>query len=119
MDIDQAIAAHAQWKVRLRAAIASGESVDARSIAADDCCALGKWLHGDARKLLGARPAYQDCVERHAAFHREAGRVAQEINARRFDQAAAMLDGGAYTTASSAVGVAIGRLKREMANSPA
>lgn len=115
MDIDQALAAHAEWKIKLRAAIANGATVDARAIGADNCCDLGRWLHGEAKALLGARPAYQDCVARHAAFHREAGRVAVEINARRFDAASAMLDGGAYAAASSAVGVAIGRLKREMA----
>lgn len=116
MNIDNALAAHAAWKVKLRSAIADCETLDVRAIGADNCCELGKWLHGDAKALLGGRATYADCVEKHAAFHREAGRVAQEINARRMEAASAMLDvGGAYMNASNAVGVAISRLKREMA----
>jgi methyl-accepting chemotaxis protein len=116
IDIESAVAAHAQWKVKLRSAIASGETLDARSISADDCCALGKWLHGDAKRLMAGRPAFADCLGKHAVFHREAGRVAEAINAKKMDVANAMLEGGtAYAQASSAVGVALGRLKRELA----
>jgi methyl-accepting chemotaxis protein len=116
IDFDSALAAHANWKVRLRSAIASGENVDARAIGADDCCVLGKWLHGDAKRLMAGRPTYTDCVAKHAAFHREAGRVAEAINAKRLDAAGAMLDAGTpYTDASSAVGMALNRMKRELA----
>ena len=116
MNLDTAVAAHAEWKIKLRTAIESGQTLDASSIAADNCCELGRWLHGDAKRLLGTRPEYQDSLACHAAFHREAGRVAQVINNRQADQARAMLEpGGAYAVASSAVGLALTRLKREMA----
>ncbi|MDP1640560.1 MAG: CZB domain-containing protein [Phenylobacterium sp.] len=116
MNLDHAVAAHAEWKIKLRTAIETGDTLDAASIQADNCCELGRWLHGDAKRLLGTRPAYQESLQRHAEFHREAGRVAEVINRRQADQARAMLEsGGAYAAASSAVGLALTRLKREMA----
>lgn len=116
MDLDLAGQAHAQWKVKLRMAISKQETLDAASIGADNCCPLGKWLHGDARGLYGKLPAYRDCVDRHAAFHREAGAVATAINQKRFAQADKMLDAGTpYAAASSAVGSAILGLKKASA----
>ncbi|MDP2215075.1 CZB domain-containing protein [Phenylobacterium sp.] len=116
MNLDHAVAAHAEWKIKLRTAIETGDTLDAASIGADNCCELGRWLHGDAKRLLGTRAAYQESLARHADFHREAGRVAEVINRRQPEQARAMLDsGGPYAAASSAVGLALTRLKREMA----
>ena len=116
MDLGQAIQKHAEWKIKFRTAIEKQETVDAATIARDDCCELGKWLHGDGRRLFGARQSYLPCVQRHAAFHVEAAKVAQAINGKRFAQAETMLDGdSAYAEASSAVGVAIMKLKKEAA----
>lgn len=97
-------------------AIAKQETLDAASISADNCCPLGKWLHGDARGHYGKLPAYRECVDRHAAFHREAGAVATAINQKRFSQAEKMLEAGTpYAAASSAVGSAILGLKKASA----
>lgn len=113
MDLNEATKAHAEWKVKLRMAIAKKETLDVTTIAADNCCALGKWLHGEAKSRYGTLPAYRECVSRHAAFHREAGAIAQAINAKTYDKATAMLDGGTpYAAASAAVGTAILGLKK-------
>ena len=113
MDLDQASQAHAQWKVKLRIAIAKQETLDAASIGADNCCPLGQWLHGDARSRYGKLGVYRECIDRHAAFHREAGAVATAINQKRYAQAEKMLDAGTpYAAANSAVGSAILGLKK-------
>lgn len=113
MDLDKAGQAHAEWKVKLRLAIAKQETLDVATIGADNCCPLGKWLHGDAKSKFGAHPAYRDCLNKHAGFHREAAAVARAINAKDFDGATKMLEGGtAYAVASSAVGSAILGLKK-------
>lgn len=118
MDFDSAGQAHAQWKVKLRMAITKQEMLDATTIAKDNCCPLGQWLHGDAKSIYGTNPAYRDCVGKHAAFHREAGAVAQAINARDYSRATKMLDAGTpYAAASSAVGSAILGLKKAAAAS--
>lgn len=114
MDLNQASQAHADWKVKLRMAINKKEQLDAAVISADNCCALGKWLHGEAKSLYSQRKAYLDCVDKHAAFHRAAGAVALTINRADYAKAEAMLAAGTpYAAATQAVGSAILGLKKE------
>ncbi len=114
MNLEQAIEKHAEWKLRFRTAMNKHETLDEASIAKDDCCELGQWLHGDGKRRFGSLASYSACVTRHAAFHGEAAKVAHAVNARRYAQAEAMLEGNTgYADASSAVGVAILRLKKE------
>lgn len=112
MDLDKAIAAHSQWRLTLRQALTNSEKLDVAKIGADNCCDLGRWLHGDAKTQCGALPAYKDVVTTHAAFHREAGQVAQKINAGEKNGAISALgQGTAYDAASANVVRAIGALK--------
>lgn len=114
MDLNQALAKHIEWKAKLRNAITNKETMDVATISADNCCDLGKWLHGEAKETMGDLPGYQDTVMKHAIFHREAGKVASAINAQQFNEAEAMLKTGSpYATASSAVGMAISDLRKE------
>jgi len=116
MDLDSAIGKHAEWKVKLRGAISNKEKLDASTISKDNCCELGKWLHGDAKAKFGSLSSYSICMAKHAAFHVEAGKVASTINAGKFAEAEAMLGSATpYNAASSAVGVAIMGLKKEAA----
>ncbi len=114
MDLDCAIGKHAEWKMKFRSAISKQEMMDAASISKDNCCELGKWLHGDARTKFGRLASHAKCVQEHAAFHAEAGKVAAAINAKKYAEAEAMLGGGtAYAKVSSSVGVSIMHLKKE------
>ncbi|MBR7782681.1 CZB domain-containing protein [Undibacterium luofuense] len=114
MDLDNAVAKHAEWKVKFRKAITAKEQLDADTIAKDNCCDLGKWLHGESRTKIGGLASYKDCVSRHANFHVEAGKVAKLINKGAYSEAEKALDAGtSYATASSAVSLAIGKLKKE------
>ncbi|PPK73562.1 methyl-accepting chemotaxis protein [Methylobacter tundripaludum] len=118
IDLDKALEKHSEWKVKLRAAISKREEMDATIISRDDCCDFGKWLHHDVKHHLAHKPSYADCVSKHAAFHIEAGRIANMINAKKFREAETMLgNGSAFVSASTAVGVAIMRLKKDF-NSP-
>jgi hypothetical protein len=114
MDLDQAIERHAQWKIKFRQAITNKETMDAETIAKDNCCELGKWLHGDAKTKFGHLASQKECITKHAAFHTEAGKVARTINDKNFAEAGAMIEAGTpYAAASNAVGVAITKLKKE------
>lgn len=114
MDLGSAIQAHGEWKLKLRTAIQKKERLDVAAIAVDNKCPLGQWLHGEAKARYASMKSYQECVVRHAAFHKEASRVAEAINAADYATASAMLDAGTpYTAASGAVGSAIIGLKRE------
>jgi methyl-accepting chemotaxis protein len=114
MDLSQAIAKHAEWKTKFRKAISGKEMMDASTISTDNCCELGKWLHGEGKAKYGSLGGHAACLGKHATFHVEAGKVARAINAKKFGEAEAMLNGGTlYAAASNAVGVAIMQLKKE------
>jgi hypothetical protein len=114
IDLNQAIERHAEWKVKFRKAITDKETMDADTIAKDNCCELGKWLHGDAKKKYGHLASHADCVKKHAAFHTEANKVAKTINAKNFTEATGMIETNTpYAAASNAVAVAIMKLKKE------
>ncbi|MDP1663689.1 MAG: methyl-accepting chemotaxis protein [Methylobacter sp.] len=114
IDLDKALEKHSEWKVKLRTAISKREEMDAATISRDDCCDFGKWLHQDVKSHLAHEPSYADCVTKHAAFHIEAGRIANMINAKKFNEAETLLgNGSAFIAASTAVGVAIMRLKKD------
>ena len=70
-----AIAAHGQWKQRLRDAVATGKSeFQPATVCLDNQCAFGKWLYSrDPQTRSGSR--WQCVRTRHAEFHQEAGRV--------------------------------------------
>lgn len=118
MDFNEAIKAHMAWKTKLTDAISAQATLDSEIIARDDCCALGKWLHGDeSYAQFGALRSHAECIDLHADFHKNAGRIASVINARRYDEAKTMLGPrAAYSRASSAVIIAITTLKREAAD---
>jgi hypothetical protein len=113
MDLDAAIAAHAQWKVRLRTAIREKQSLDAKTLSKDDQCPLGQWLHREARARLAGLNGYAPCLQAHAAFHTEAAKVAAAVNSAKYDEALAMLDSTAYGQASSKVVLTLAALRKE------
>jgi methyl-accepting chemotaxis protein len=114
MDLNQAIQKHAEWKLKFRSAISRQETMDAATITKDNCCDLGKWLHGDGKTSFGRLQSHAKCVTKHAAFHVEAGKVALAINAKKYTEAEAMLGADTpYSQASGEVGVAIIALKKE------
>ena len=116
MNLDDASKAHLEWKLKFRGAISKQEQLDASTISKDNCCELGKWLHGEGKSKFGKLASHSECTQKHAAFHVEAGKVATAINAKKYTEAEAMLGAGtSFAQASSGVGVAILQLKKEAA----
>jgi hypothetical protein len=71
-----AIAAHGQWKSRLRTAIISGKSeFSAETVAKDNACTFGAWLYGDGHRDFASEITFTAIRDLHAEFHREAARV--------------------------------------------
>ncbi len=115
MDLSTAIQKHAEWKTKFRSAMMKQEQLDVATIAKDNCCDLGKWLHGEAKAQFGQLGSHTDCIKKHAEFHTEAAKVAVEINNKDYSKAETMLGmGTTYSAASNAVGGAILRLKKEI-----
>src|SRR3989344_3969507 len=107
VDLDSAIKAHAQWGTKLRDAAKKHQQLDADTIRRDDCCELGRWLHGKGQGSYGALPAFQSLVDKHRDFHEVAGAIAQTINRGNYADAEQALAGNTpFSQASSAVGAA-------------
>ncbi|MCO7225277.1 CZB domain-containing protein [Pleionea sp. CnH1-48] len=75
-EISKAIAAHGQWKNKLRNAIDTGkcESTPAK-VKQDNNCSFGKWLHGRIDPQAKSSSYYSTVVNLHADFHKEAGSI--------------------------------------------
>lgn len=116
IDIDTAIAAHENWKVRLQNYLngKSDEELKAEVVCLDDRCALGQWLHGPGRMRLGSYPAFSVLIARHKYFHMQASTVLALSQAGDKTKAAQLLDGG-YRHASNQVMLMLRALKRELA----
>jgi methyl-accepting chemotaxis protein len=79
---DDAVKAHAAWKMRLSAYIRNPDkSIDPAVVGRDDRCPLGQWLHGDAKKRLSILPEYRTLIAEHARFHRAVGAAVEQANA--------------------------------------
>jgi len=115
INLDDAIKAHADWRAKLRTAAMRHESMDAETIGRDDCCVLGKWLHGAGQSQYGGKPSFVSLLGAHREFHQEAGKVARLINQGAYDAAEQQLGGNtAFSKASSQVGAAVMQMKKEL-----
>jgi methyl-accepting chemotaxis protein len=113
--LDNALSAHQEWKSAIHVAVASGRKLDVASIRPDDCCELGRWLHGDGRKLHSARLSFTELLETHADFHVVASVVASILNHSLYDETIGMMEGRSkFAGASRAMGISIMRLKGEL-----
>jgi hypothetical protein len=76
--VTKAIAAHGQWKIRLRQAIETGKSewtVD--QVKVDDQCVLGKWIYGDAVVRFPGDSLVREIRELHREFHQRRRRCSR------------------------------------------
>ena len=115
MDIQEAINKHGQWRVHLRTALIAKQTLDDATISRHNQCELGKWLYSEAKAKYGTLASYKQAVEAHTTFHKHAAEVARVIN--RHDEKAAMdmlATGSPYSAASTAVGVALLALQRDI-----
>lgn len=94
MNAEEAIRLHREWKDKFRTTMATREKLNAAQIACHDVCPFGDWLYSQGRLQYGGLSAYEQCVDTHAKFHEEAGKVAQAVNAGELLQADRMLDHG-------------------------
>jgi len=107
-DLRLAIAKHMEWKTTLRNAALHGGELDVETIQRDDCCALGKWLHGDGTRQWQREAKFVDLIDKHRDFHMCAAQVAQTIKTQGQDAGIRLLQGGSkFSQCTQAVVVAI------------
>ncbi|PTN49562.1 chemotaxis protein, partial [Achromobacter xylosoxidans] len=103
MNLDESIQKHAEWKLKFRSAISRKEQMDAETIGKDNCCQLGVWLYGEGKLKYSAKPEFGAIIQRHKAFHAEAGKIARLINSNQYALAEKEMGTGTpYSQASSA-----------------
>ena len=114
INLDSAIRAHADWRNKLRHAAAKHEQLDVQTISRDDCCEMGRWLHGAGGSRYGGKPIFVELIAGHKNFHEQAGKVARAVN-QGDAQVAHMMDSGTpFSRASNEVGRLIVQLKKEL-----
>lgn len=115
--LTSAIAAHGQWKARLRTAIDKGSSdLDPAAASKDDRCDLGKWLYGGATPEERKSPHYASCLAAHKEFHKVAGDVlGLAVAGKQAEANAALAVGGSFAAASARITSELMRWQREVA----
>ena len=102
VQVQAAVRAHTMWSRRLADAIESGKSdFNPSTVALDDQCVFGKWMHGGGATSFPDRALYEKVLSLHARFHKAAGSVLQLALARKVDEARnAMAPGSELSVAS-------------------
>lgn len=94
LDFDTAIAAHENWKLRLRSFLegTSTEKFIAEEICFDDRCDLGKWIYSTGRTQLGTFPGFTALMGHHKMFHYAASNVVALAQVGKIDEAGKILE---------------------------
>jgi len=108
--LDAAIEGHARWKMRLNAALNSGDVPDPKTVCVDNACALGKWIYGDGQRYE-ADVRFQSLREEHKAFHKQVGQVINLIRSGKKEEAKRELLEGDYKRISQEVITSLYALK--------
>ncbi|MGO9972737.1 MAG: methyl-accepting chemotaxis protein [Solirubrobacteraceae bacterium] len=100
-----ALSAHGSWKKKLASAIEAGKSeADPGTVALDDRCAFGQWLHQSISGEHRSSSHYQPVHELHEQFHKHAAEVLTLALSGRVSEArAAMGVGSSFAQTSSAL----------------
>lgn len=100
-EIQQAIAAHGMWKVRMKQALRSGTiDQEPAAVRLDNQCAFGKWLHA-CPPAVKQTPFHGAVLRLHAEFHQVSSEVYAHLKAgRRADAEAMLAPEGQWTLAS-------------------
>jgi len=105
MNFEEAVTVHQRWKTRLRMTIdgKSTEALDPNVVCQDNQCELGKWIHGEGRQTMGAKPEFGAVKATHADFHQMAGNVLRKALAGDKAGASILLDGDFYQASSKVI----------------
>lgn len=114
MNFDDAIVAHAEWKLTLTLYLNGEGRLDANIVCQDNQCKLGKWLYSDGKKYANEH-AYEHLRAVHAKFHQSAAQVIKTVDDAQIDAAKNLIaPGSEYAKVSASVIEAISAIKRRV-----
>jgi len=105
LDIQAAMAAHENWKLRLMAYLdgTSKEEFVAEVICFDNRCDLGQWIYSTGKASLGKYPGFTALMGHHKMFHYAASNVVALAKSGKETEARKMLDGQFHSFSKSVV----------------
>lgn len=112
MNLEEAVAFHATFRVRLRAFITAPEASVPASISRDDLCPLGQWLHSPEGMKFAAHQEYRNLLACHKDLHQAATHAATKAIGGEPEAALEMLTNGEFAARSKSIIQAITGLKR-------
>jgi hypothetical protein len=115
MDFDQAVAAHAAWKIKLGRYLKNPDgSLQASELSQDNKCALGEWIYGEGGKYAKL-PDFSKLQNEHARFHKAVGDVVRRANSgQSVTQETSLGSQSEFMQASMGVVAAIVNLKKHV-----
>ena len=114
--ISDAIAAHGDWKRKLRLSIEGiGDPLDKKTVSSDCNCAFGKFLHSDmvSAETRASKP-YEVITRLHREFHKLAGDIVDLVDQGKTDEVNDLL-AGAYHEKSMKLVMALKKWDKELA----
>ncbi len=93
LDIEAAISAHENWRLRLELYLAgtSQETFIPSVVCSDNHCDLGRWIHGKGTTHLGKYPGFTALKTHHKMFHLTASNVIALVQADKKGEADKLL----------------------------
>ncbi len=81
LDMKHALNAHMAWVHRIETKLnnLTAENLDLSTVATDNHCMLGHWIHGEGKKRFGNLYEYQELYDVHADFHLTVGKALNDI----------------------------------------
>jgi hypothetical protein len=116
MNVDEAIQAHAAWKVKLTVYARKPDgALKAAEAGAPNRCVLGQWLYGSGAKYTSL-PEYEALVAEHARFHKAAASLIDRADSGEIgDPEKALDEASEYGMVSRKVVMAIKTLQDKTA----
>jgi hypothetical protein len=117
MEFDDAIAAHTQWKHKIRRSLAKDPtSLNPADVSVDHNCSLGMWIYGEGANYRGL-PEYVKLKYEHARFHLVTAELVKRAHAgESIDAEMAPCASSEFSASSSAVIMAIVTMKKSLSN---
>jgi len=115
MNFDDAIAAHVDWKAKLRTYIKKADkSLNPEIVEKDNECSLGKWIYEEGA-IYKSNQHYEDLRKEHAEFHKCASDIIRKADSGNIIEAETMIDPQSkYTEISMRVVTKIRKMRDEV-----